>query len=97
MPQLIPVEVEGSTILIEAVVLGGEEEIAGAGKPSFAVVWQSVTKVARELATSLNQVKPDRATIEFGCQFAIESGQLTALLVSGSATGSIKVTLEWVK
>lgn len=95
--QVIPVDVDGATILVEATVRGGDEEIAGAGIPSFGTAWKSVTKLVHEIAKSLNDVKPSHATIEFGCQFALENGHLTALVVSGSASGSIKVTLDWEK
>jgi len=33
--------------------------------------------------------------VEFGLEVALESGQLTAVLVKGSAKANLKITLEW--
>lgn len=33
--------------------------------------------------------------MEFGLEVALESGQLTAVLVKGSAKANLKITLEW--
>ena len=38
---------------------------------------------------------PTRASVEFGVEVAVDAGKLTALLVNGNTTGSLKVTLEW--
>jgi hypothetical protein len=93
----IPVEIDGTTIFVEATTKGGDEEIAAVGFPSFTAALKPVTKIAQEITKSLGGLQPGRVAVEFGCQFAIESGQLTALIVSGSGSGSLKITLEWTK
>jgi hypothetical protein len=40
-------------------------------------------------------VRPDRGTVEFGIDVGVESGALTALVVKGTGTATLKVTLEW--
>lgn len=95
--QQIPVEVDGTVVLVEAVTHGGDEEIAGVGLPSFSAAWKPVAKIAKEISKSLEDIQPKRVSVEFGCEFAVEAGQLTALLVSGSGSGSVKITLEWEK
>jgi hypothetical protein len=40
-------------------------------------------------------VKPKKATVKFGMELAIESGQLTAVIVKGSGKGNLEITLEW--
>ena len=93
--QVIPVDVDGTTILVEATVHGGDEEISGGGLPSFTGIGSAITKIAREISSSLETIRPRKATVEFSCEIAVESGALTALIVNGSGSGSITVTLEW--
>ena len=44
---------------------------------------------------TLDKVRPQKAKIEFGIEVAMKEGQLTALLVQGTATANLKITLEW--
>jgi Trypsin-co-occurring domain 1 len=44
---------------------------------------------------ALEAAKPEKATVEFGIDVGVESGQLTSMLVKGTGTATIKVTLEW--
>lgn len=93
--ELIPIEVDGTTVIVSAMVEGGDEEIAGGVLQPFNAAWKPITKIAREIVKSLQEVKPSRATVELGLDFAIQAGHLTALIASGSGGGSLKVTLEW--
>jgi len=93
--QIIPVDIENTTILVELSGSAGEREIAGGIHPSFSNVTKAITSVAKEIAGAIESAKPKKASVEFGCDLAIESGQLTALIVKGSGTASLKVTLEW--
>ena len=84
----------GATLYIETPVLGGEEEV-GISLPEFNEVTHVLEGIAESVVTTLKKVKPRKATIEFGLAMALESGHLTALLVKGSGTSNLKVTLEW--
>jgi Trypsin-co-occurring domain 1 len=94
---VIPVDVDGRTVLMTAIVRGGEEEVAGRGLPSFDDVQQDIEHIAKAVTNALRNVSPDKTTVELGFEVALEAGQLTALLVNGSANASLKVTLEWDK
>ena len=94
-PGVIPVDIDGQTVLVEASLIGGEEEIAAFGIPSFGGFGSAVRKIAGEITKVLKEISPDKASVEFAVDLAVEAGQLTALLVSGSASGSLKITLEW--
>ncbi len=49
-----------------------------------------------ELLKSIwDKAGPTKATIEVGFEIAVKSGKLTAILVEGSGTASMKVTMEW--
>ncbi len=43
----------------------------------------------------MDAAKPDKMTAELGLKLAVKSGKLTGMLVEGSGTASLKVTLEW--
>ena|SRR5947209_5113129 len=84
----------GTVIDIQATVLGGEEEVAFT-LPSFKAVTEAIEGIAESVVTSLQRVKPRKASVEFGLEVAFESGQLTALLMKGSGTSNLKIILEW--
>jgi len=84
----------GGTLHIQATILGGEEEVAFM-LPSFEGVTHAIEGIAQSVVSTLEKVKPQKASVEFGLEVALESGQLTALLVKGSGTSNLKITLEW--
>ena len=84
----------GATISIEADLLGGEEDVAFTSLP-FQEVTHAIEGVAESLMRTLKRVKPQRASVELGVAFGIESGVLTAVLVKGTGNANLKITLEW--
>ena len=84
----------GSIISIEVDLLGGEEDVAFTSLP-FREVTQAIEGVAESLVNTLKRVKPQRASVELGVSFGIESGALTAVLVKGTGNANLKITLEW--
>jgi hypothetical protein len=93
--EIIKAALENGTIVyIQATALGGEEEVAFT-VPSFREVTTVIEGIATSIATTLQNVKPSKASVEFGVEVALEAGQLTALLVKGSGTSNLKITLEW--
>jgi hypothetical protein len=73
---------------------GGEEEI-GTRLPSFETVLETVEVLATAFAETLARVQPRRGSVQLGIDIGMESGQLTALLVKGSAKANFVVKLEW--
>ena len=47
------------------------------------------------MSEALARVKPDHATVEFGVDASVEAGGLTALIVKGTGSATLKITLEW--
>jgi Trypsin-co-occurring domain 1 len=84
----------GTLIRIQANSLGGEERVAS-GISSFKEVTDAVEGIAQAMVTTLKKVKPRGASVEFGLEIGIESGQLTALLVKGTSTANLKIIVEW--
>jgi hypothetical protein len=89
---------DGTSIKIAAAYLGGDEDVLDIKKIlPFKQVTDTVERIAKETITTLQKVRPDKATVEFGIEVGIESGALTACLVKGTGTAHLTVTLEWNK
>ena len=97
--EIIPVHFDdGTKIQLVATVLGGEEQVGSHEENfSFENVTKPIKKIAQEIAKVIHEVKPNKATVALGFEVATSEGQLTALLVKGTANASLAVTLEWVK
>ena len=84
----------GAVLRVQATMLGREEDVAFT-LPSFQGVTDAIEGIAATVVTTLQQVRPRKACVEFGLSLALESGQLTALLVKGTGTSNLTITLEW--
>ncbi len=85
---------DGTIIYVQAQPFGGEQQVS-AHLPSFEEVTHAISGIAKPLVQMLEEIKPRKATLEFGVEIALEAGQLTALLVKGTGETSLKITLEW--
>lgn len=97
--EVVSLKINGDSVIkVRASVLGGEQDVANVAKfIQFKEVTDMIEKIADSTIETIKKVKPDKASIEFGIEVAIESGVATALLVKGSGTGNFKITLEWSK
>lgn len=90
----VPVKLpNGATLRVRA-ASSGDEDVAFAGF-SFDGVSQTIEGLAQAIDGALKKAKPKKATVELGLGLAVESGQLTALLVKGSGKADLTITLEW--
>ncbi len=62
---------------------------------SFDGLVDSLGAITEGVTSALQRIKPDKATLEFGVDVGVEAGALTALLVKGTGTATLKITLEW--
>jgi hypothetical protein len=93
--ELIPIELaDGSKIKVEAVSLGGEEDVSITIE-NFDTIASDITAIAEILNQSIQKISPDKAILEFGINVAVESGSLTTIFAKGSANASVKISLEW--
>jgi hypothetical protein len=93
--EIIPVKFAKDVIVrVESTLLGGEERVAFE-VASFKEVTDAIEAIAISVVEALRKIKPHKAAVEFGLEIAVESGQLTALLVKGSGKANLKITLEW--
>jgi hypothetical protein len=85
---------DGAIIDVQTSGGGGEEDIALTLYP-FKGVTDKIESIAQSLLATFKKVKPHSASVEFGLEVGVESGQLTALLVKGTGTAHLTVTLQW--
>lgn len=92
----IPVKLENGKIIKVEVAQTGREKIGFDTKP-FQEVTEALEGIVDSLATMLQRAKPDKASVKFGMELAVEAGQLTAVIVKGSSKANLEITLEWGK
>ena len=95
--EIIPVKIsEDLTIMVEAKSLGGEEDVSSK-LLDFKPVTDAIEAVTASIASTVNKVKPEKATVELSLEIGVKSGKLTTLLVNGTGKGNLKLTLQWGK
>ena len=96
---IIRVSFEDGTVLhIQVTMFGGMEKVgAKEGGMYFDKVTKSIRNIGSEIAKVIKDVQPNKATVSLVLEVATSQGQLTALLVKGTATANLAVTREWVK
>ena len=93
--EIVPVQLSsGHTVQIEATVQSREEDVAF-GVPTIEGLSESIEGLSQSILEGLKRIQPKKATVEFGLAVGLEAGKLTALLVKGTGTATINVTLEW--
>lgn len=96
--EIIPVELsDGTVVKVEATPIG-EQRIAFQSRP-FQEAATTIKSIAREIARTIQdiqqEVKPKNFSVTLGLKIAVESGQLTTLIVKGSGEANLEITMEW--
>lgn len=86
---------EDAQISLEVLLLGGRQKVGVLDAIPFEQITSSISSVVIPLYDSLKSVKPKKASVELGFEFAVQEGNLVALIARGSGKANIKVTLEW--
>lgn len=101
---LLPIELsDGNVVMVEVksiepTLSTKKKNVSTKQKPdkfSFDTVKGQLKSFSEDLVSSFESIKPDKLSIEMGCEFAVESGKMVALFVQGTAKSNIKITLEW--
>ncbi|HET9970990.1 MAG TPA: CU044_2847 family protein [Streptosporangiaceae bacterium] len=87
----------GVTALVRAVDAGGggAAKAARTGKPDLSAVMGTLEGMSLAVKSALAKAAPDKVAVEFGLELAVKAGALTAMLVDGEGSASLRVTLEW--
>ena len=91
---IVPVQLSNGAIVKVEVASTGREDV-GFDVKQFQPVADAIEGVGKMIAAPIQKVKPKKATVKFGMELAIESGQLTAVIVKGSGKANLEITLEW--
>ncbi len=87
---------DGTELNFETTPSGGEQKV---GKLEDVLDSSKIAKTIEGtveiLRGTFERIKPDKASVKFGLKVAVESGQLTAVVVKGSGEANLEVTLEW--
>lgn len=93
--EIVKVELEDGKVICLAVNnQGGEQDVSGI-QQKFKQVADDIESFSNVMLNSIKKIKPQKATVEFGLEFTLESGKLVALIADGSFKSNIKITLEW--
>lgn len=93
--KIIPVKIsETLTVMVEARSLGGEQDVSNKFL-SFGPVTDAIEAIASQMALTVEKIKPDKITIEFGLEISVKSAQLVTLLVNGEQKGNLKISMAW--
>jgi len=84
----------GTTVIVQAQSVAGEAPVGIKSVP-FEKIASAVEGITQSLTEVWEKARPSRATVEFGVDFAWDTGELLAMFVDGSTTASMKITLEW--
>ena len=90
----VPVQLPNGAIVKVEVTKTGREDV-GFDVKQFEPVAEAIEGVVQMIATPIQKVRPKKASVKFGIELAIESGQLTAVIVKGSGKANLEITLEW--
>ncbi len=91
----VEVALDGTRLYIEAVAAGGEEQVANQVVEGLQTALDSIKAIGHRVADTAKAIEPDRFSVQLGFSFKLEQGVLVAMLVKGSGTASLTVTLEW--
>ncbi|MEU1984080.1 CU044_2847 family protein [Nocardia sp. NPDC019395] len=55
----------------------------------------TIQSVAAAVHNSVEGLKPDTVSVEFGLELSLDAGRVVAVLASGGVKASLKVKLDW--
>ena len=90
----VPVQLPNGAIVQVEVTKTGREDVSFDAK-QFQPIADAIEGVVQMIAAPVQKAKPKKATVKFGMELAIESGQLAAVIVKGSGKANLEITLEW--
>ena len=100
---LVPIEVGDQMVLMSvrdldlAVSGAAEEQPISGRRPRLEHVLDGLAAFAGQLAGRFEGTGASKVSVEFGCEVAVESGTLIAVIGKASATSTITVGLEWAR
>ena len=83
---------DGATIGLEVRQSNrGIDELSSDAEHPFKDIADSIESLANAVKTTLKKVRPQKASVEFGIEFAAEQGKLLAVVVRGEGKANMKL------
>ena len=98
--KILPFQLSDGTIVnVEVTPIG--EQLASLETRVFQKATGIIKSIAEDVTGTLKDisetVKPDKFSVKLGLQIGVEAGELTALIVKGTGTANLEITMEWNK
>jgi hypothetical protein len=93
----VPVKLSNGEVIQVEVTSSGSENVGFGSTKNFSNISKMLEGLVEEISGTLHKVNPSKATVKFGMEIAVESGQLTAILIKGTGKSNLEITLEWSK
>ena len=85
-------------IRVETTPVGPQPKDIGTPSPKdLANVTKTVQAISQDIVGSLIQKGISKISVTFGIKIGVETGQLLAIIVKGTAEANLGITLEWNK
>ncbi|PAX54159.1 CU044_2847 family protein [Brunnivagina elsteri] len=92
--KVISVELaDGTVVKIEASSISDRK--VGLQTRPFSEATSVIKSPVKEIAETVQTIKPDKARVRFGIEIGVDAGKLTAILAKGTSTANLEITLEW--
>jgi Trypsin-co-occurring domain 1 len=93
----VEVVLDGIRFYVEARQDSTEHEVSSTLAEGLSSAMDAIKTLGNHVADAVKAIEPDHFGIELGFEFKLEQGTLIAVLVRGSATANVTVTLQWDK
>ncbi|MEV6371106.1 CU044_2847 family protein [Micromonospora musae] len=97
---VVPLQLDGHVIYLASSIASGisSDEVEVASRPaSLDEALAGLSAFAAKIGEGLRDAGVTRLTVEFNCEFAVDSGAFMAIIGKASAKSGVKVGLEWDK
>lgn len=98
--KIIPLKLSDGTVVKVEVTPIGEQPVSSETRV-FQKATTVIKSIANDIAATLKEinenVKPDSFSVTLGLEIGVESGELTTLIVKGTGTANLEITMEWNK
>ncbi|HET9766418.1 MAG TPA: CU044_2847 family protein [Thermoanaerobaculia bacterium] len=96
MSEVIAIRLDDGSVIHADVDVRGEENVAFTSASfDFESVAATIRGVAGSVRRAIEPLLPDKTSVEFGLELAIENGGLAAIVAKGSAKANFTISLEW--
>ncbi|QGN49830.1 hypothetical protein GKC29_25400 [Micromonospora sp. WMMC415] len=96
---VVPLHVDGHVIYLASAdlvpAMSSDETEVAARPVDLDNALAALTAFATKVGDHLKQADVSRLTVEFSCEFGVESGKFVAIVGKASAKSGVKVGLEW--